>query len=109
MLQGTHRTQYGGCVLPVPPVRTSIKQVEAAARQALSAQAQAAAWAAGQTMTMEQVIAEASDAAGEGEVYDAGSCGTGRSGPVHFFTRYVYGLYDGSRETLVAMEHSNEQ
>jgi hypothetical protein len=37
----------------------SIEQVEAAARQALSPAAQAAAWAAGQAMTMEEVIAEA--------------------------------------------------
>jgi tetratricopeptide (TPR) repeat protein len=46
-------------VLPSLQVRTSIEQVEAAVRQALSLEAQAAAWAAGQAMAMEEVIAEA--------------------------------------------------
>jgi hypothetical protein len=49
-------------VLPPPLVQTRIKQVQTAARQALSPETQAAAWVAGQTMTMEQVIAEASQA-----------------------------------------------
>jgi tetratricopeptide (TPR) repeat protein len=52
-------------VLPAPPVLTSIAQVETVARQALSAEAQAAAWAAGQAMTMEEVIAEALSGANE--------------------------------------------
>jgi predicted ATPase/transcriptional regulator with XRE-family HTH domain len=51
-------------VLPAPPVLTSIAQVETVARQALSPEAQAVAWAAGQAMTMEQVIAEALEQAG---------------------------------------------
>jgi predicted ATPase len=55
-------------VLPLPLVQTSIERVEAAARQALSSQAQTAAWAAGQAMTMEEVIAEA--------------LGTGEMGPL---------------------------
>jgi tetratricopeptide (TPR) repeat protein len=46
-------------VLPSPSVRTQMEQVEAAAREVLSPEAQAAAWAAGQTMPVEQVIAEA--------------------------------------------------
>ena len=46
-------------VLPVPQVRTSIEQLEVAAREALSPEAQAAAWAVGEAMTMEQVIVEA--------------------------------------------------
>jgi tetratricopeptide (TPR) repeat protein len=45
-------------VRPSPPVWTSIEQLGVGARQALSPEAQAA-WAAGQAMTMEQVIAEA--------------------------------------------------
>jgi hypothetical protein len=44
---------------PGPPVQARLEQVEAAARQALSAEAQAAAWTAGKTMSIEQVIAEA--------------------------------------------------
>jgi tetratricopeptide (TPR) repeat protein len=51
-------------VLPSPQVRTSIEQVETVARQALSPEAQSAAWAAGQAMTMEQVIAEALGSSG---------------------------------------------
>jgi tetratricopeptide (TPR) repeat protein len=46
-------------VLASPQGRITIDQVEAAARQALSPETQAAAWAAGQAMSMEQVIAEA--------------------------------------------------
>jgi tetratricopeptide (TPR) repeat protein len=49
-------------VLPSPPVRSSIEQFEAAARQALRPEAQAVAWAAGQAMTMEEVIADANRA-----------------------------------------------
>jgi tetratricopeptide (TPR) repeat protein len=45
-------------VLPAPRLAASIEQVETIARQALSPEAQAA-WAAGQTMRMEQVIAQA--------------------------------------------------
>jgi hypothetical protein len=57
-------------VLPVSEVGFgewgfSIEQVEAAARQALSPEAQAAAWAAGQAMTMEEAIAEALSGANE--------------------------------------------
>jgi hypothetical protein len=44
---------------PSPPVQARLDQVRAAAAQALSADAQAAAWSAGQTMPIEQVIAEA--------------------------------------------------
>jgi tetratricopeptide (TPR) repeat protein len=46
------------------PVQARLEQVEAAARQALSAEAQATAWAAGQAMPLEQVIAEALAQAG---------------------------------------------
>jgi tetratricopeptide (TPR) repeat protein len=46
-------------VQPSPPMRTQMEQVEAAAREVLSPEAQAAAWAAGQAMPLEQVIAEA--------------------------------------------------
>jgi tetratricopeptide (TPR) repeat protein len=51
-------------VLTAPPVLTSIAQVETVARQALSPEAQAVAWAAGQAMTMEEAIAEALGTAG---------------------------------------------
>jgi hypothetical protein len=40
-------------------VQARLDQLQAAARQALSAPVQAAAWEAGQTMTLEQVIADA--------------------------------------------------
>jgi predicted ATPase/DNA-binding XRE family transcriptional regulator len=46
-------------VQPQPLARTSLAQVEEAARLALSPEVQSAAWAAGQAMTMEQVIGEA--------------------------------------------------
>jgi predicted ATPase/transcriptional regulator with XRE-family HTH domain len=44
---------------PSPPVLARLEQVRAIAAQVLSAEAQAAAWASGQTMPLEQVIAEA--------------------------------------------------
>jgi hypothetical protein len=44
---------------PLPHVQARMEQVRAAAAQALSAEEQATAWAAGQTMPLEQVIAEA--------------------------------------------------
>jgi hypothetical protein len=46
-------------VRPSPPVQTRLDQVRATASQALSAEEQAATWAAGQTMPIEQVIAAA--------------------------------------------------
>jgi hypothetical protein len=49
----------------------SIERVEAAARQALSPEAQAAAWAAGQALPIEQVIAEALAQAGPAEQQEA--------------------------------------
>jgi tetratricopeptide (TPR) repeat protein len=44
---------------PSPPVQARLNQVRAAAAMALSAEEQAAAWAAGQTLPLERVIAEA--------------------------------------------------
>jgi hypothetical protein len=46
-------------VQPTAPVRTRIERVRATAAQALSPEEQTAAWAAGQTLPLEQVIAEA--------------------------------------------------
>jgi predicted ATPase/transcriptional regulator with XRE-family HTH domain len=46
-------------VRPLPPIQARLDQVRAAAGAALSAEEQAAAWAAGQTLSLEQVIAEA--------------------------------------------------
>jgi hypothetical protein len=40
------------------PVQARLEQVRAAAAQALSAEVQVAAWATGQTLSLEQVIAE---------------------------------------------------
>jgi hypothetical protein len=45
-------------------VQARIEQVQTAAQQALSAEEQAAAWAAGRTMAIEQVVAEALAQAG---------------------------------------------
>jgi predicted ATPase len=44
---------------PTPSLRPRLEQVRTSAAQALSAEEQAAAWTAGQTMPIEQVIAEA--------------------------------------------------
>jgi tetratricopeptide (TPR) repeat protein len=53
---------------PGPPEQARLQQVEAAARRALTPEAQTAAWTAGQAMSMEEVIAEA--------------LGTGEMGPL---------------------------
>jgi predicted ATPase len=56
---------------PSPPVQARLEQVRAAAVAALSAEEQAAAWAAGQAMPLERVIAEAlADAEAAGKQTD---------------------------------------
>jgi tetratricopeptide (TPR) repeat protein len=54
---------------PSPPVQSRLEQVRAAAAQALSAEEQAATWAAGEAMPLEQVITE--------ELADAGPVAQG--------------------------------